>query len=455
MEPECVDYAAELHSLAPGRFVFDASPFLGRGAYGHVFRATDMCQPEGSPNRVVALKRVNERVLQDPANVHRIINEISLLRVLGGGDIVKLLDVVVPDDEGYTSFWFVMEYVDTNLKDSLEKSRAAQTPLPFDSARWILYCILRGTLKLHRAGVIHRDITPSNILVDSNLTVKLGDLGLARVRPPQQDGAARTGCAESTETATHYVTQRCYRAPELTFEERRYSQKVDIWSIGCIFAELLGSPPLCSAGEPVAHLCQILQVAGPPRNGISFGSRAGKRLVKLLVQQRNYGTQLDFNSVFPHAPPLALELLRRMLTLEPNDRFGAEEALHHELFRDLIQGDALPTPSTFPENPRHADLAEAKKALLRTARSCRRTDTVALALPNVSPSPVWMVPAADLDSAEPEIDLGFAVMPFDDPEQDAADEPKRMWLVWGVVACAALGACFGTWRLIRHHRSTK
>ncbi|CAM9826168.1 unnamed protein product, partial [Laminaria digitata] len=183
--------------------------------------------------------------------------------------------------------------------------------------------VLRGLKFIHSANVLHRDMKPSNLLVNANCDLAICDFGLAR-------GVE----LEYEDELTEYVVTRWYRAPELLCDSTHYGKTVDVWSVGCIFAEMLSRRPFFQGHNPHHQLETIVSVLGlPPEEELSFVTHPAAR--KAIMSRANTKPK-DLESYFPaDASPLALDLLRRMLVFHPEHRITVDEALEHAYLADL------------------------------------------------------------------------------------------------------------------------
>merc|ERR1719481_1711914 len=167
-------------------------------------------------------------------------------------DVIKLIDVIPPDETEINSFdevYLVMPRMETTLARVIKSSQK----LTKRHIQFFLYQMLRGLKYIHSAGVIHRDLKPENILINGyDCNLKITDFGLAR------------GVYKDEKNLTEYVVTRWYRAPEVMCSARQYDEKVDEWSVGCIFAELLLRKPLFPGGNHIDQLKLIFQLIGTP-----------------------------------------------------------------------------------------------------------------------------------------------------------------------------------------------
>ncbi|XP_034403918.1 serine/threonine-protein kinase NLK isoform X3 [Cyclopterus lumpus] len=210
---------------------------IGYGAFGVVWSVTDP-----RDGKRVALKKM-PNVFQNLVSCKRVFRELKMLCFFKHENVLSALDILQPPHIDY----FEEIYVVTELMQSdLHKIIVSPQPLSSDHAKVFLYQILRGLKYLHSAGILHRDIKPGNLLVNSNCVLKICDFGLARVEE-----------SDESRHMTQEVVTQYYRAPEILMGSRHYSNSIDIWSVGCIFAELLGRRILFQAQSPIQQSKRI------------------------------------------------------------------------------------------------------------------------------------------------------------------------------------------------------
>jgi mitogen-activated protein kinase 1/3 len=223
------------HSFKAGSHTFTVDSrysmirLIGSGAYGVVISASDAIE-----KRNVAIKMV-PRAFNDEIDAKRILREIKLMKHLRHENIVNIIDMMPPlasSVEDFRDVYIVADLMETDLHRIIYSKQA----LSIDHAQYFVYQMLRGLKYIHSANVIHRDLKPSNLLVNSNCDLKICDFGLAR-------GIRNDHGIGKTMFLTEYVVTRWYRAPEIMLACHEYSKPVDIWSVGCIFAELLKRKP--------------------------------------------------------------------------------------------------------------------------------------------------------------------------------------------------------------------
>ncbi|KAL2530345.1 Mitogen-activated protein kinase 16 [Forsythia ovata] len=258
------------------------------------------------------------------------IREIKLLRLLRHQDIVEIKHILLPPSRReFKDIYVVFELMESDLHHVIK----ANDDLTPEHYQFFLYQLLRGMKYIHTANVFHRDLKPKNILANDDCKLKICDFGLARV------------AFNDTPTAifwTDYVATRWYRAPELCGSFfSKYTPAIDIWSIGCIFAELLTGKPLFPGKNVVHQLDLMTDLLGtpPPETIARIRNEKARRYLSSLRKKK----PIPFSHKFPNADPLALRLLERMLAFDPKDRPSAEEALADPYFRNLAKVEREPS----------------------------------------------------------------------------------------------------------------
>ena len=301
---------------------------IGLGAYGVVCSCYDKKE-----NRNVAIKKVGN-AFEDLVDAKRIVREIKLLRYFDHDNIVSLYDIPKPPSRtGFNDIYIISDLMETDLHRVIY----SRQDLTDDHIQYFIYQILRGVLYMHSANIIHRDLKPANILANKNCDLKICDLGLGRgeVRDEEDE--------EKKVELTEYVITRWYRAPEVILCPSEYSKAVDIWSIGCIFAELLGRQPLFPGDHYLDQIQKIISVLGTPKNDdLEFITKIeAKDFLMKLVKR----TKQTWSSLFPNANPVALDLLGKMLTFNPKKRYTVDQCISHPYFEGLHDPEQEPITS--------------------------------------------------------------------------------------------------------------
>lgn len=304
------DFQDELDAL-DNRYIVEK--IIGSGSYGVVLRARD----KSNDNSLVAIKRVNKEIFEEVILAKRILREIKLLEHFHDDNVIGLRNILTPKSENFDSFYIVMDIMETDLKQVIRSGQK----LTDAHVQFFIYQALRALRVIHKAGVIHRDVTPANILVNTNCDLKICDFGLAKEEA--DDGA----------DMTDYVTMRWYRAPELVMEHKNYTAQIDVWGIGCIMGELLGSKPMCTGKDRVNQLDKIIDLIGTPseQDLCTIGSSAAQK----YLRKKTPRPPIDFVAKFPQASPEAIDLLRGMLQFHPDKRITVSAAMRHPYLAQL------------------------------------------------------------------------------------------------------------------------
>ncbi|KAJ1498961.1 hypothetical protein HMI54_012226, partial [Coelomomyces lativittatus] len=233
-----------------------------------------------------------------------------------------------------------------------------------DHCQYFIYQIFRALKFLHSANIIHRDLKPSNILVNANCDLKICDFGLARTVQTDptlsRHFASRGGTHPGGEIMTEYVATRWYRAPELMLSPT-YTSSMDIWSVGCIFSELLTGQPLFPGTHPHHQIQLMVQVLGfpPPEINQHLSTRGQAFISHLMVPSSTSTSTSSSPSMMPsstsleslhhhQASPMALDLLTHCLQWLPDQRYTAHQLLHHPYVALYHDPDDEPTCPPVP-----------------------------------------------------------------------------------------------------------
>ncbi|ONL96831.1 Mitogen-activated protein kinase 5 [Zea mays] len=272
---------------------------------------------------MVAIKKI-ANAFDNHMDAKRTLREIKLMRHLDHENIIGIRDVIPPPiPRAFNDVYIGMEFMETDLHQIIRSGQE----LSEEHCQYFLYQILRGLKYIHSAGVIHRDLKPSNLLLSANCDLKICDFGLAR---PSSD----------SDMMTEYVVTRWYRAPELLLNSTDYSAAIDVWSVGCIFMELIDRRPLFPGRDHMHQMRLITEVIGTPTDdelGFTRNEDARKYMRHLPQFPRR-----PFASLFPRVQPLALDLIERMLTFNPLQRITVAEALAHPYLERLHDVDDEP-----------------------------------------------------------------------------------------------------------------
>lgn len=280
--------------------------YIGKGAYGVVFKAIDKKTQE-----VVALKK-NFDAFQNATDSQRTYREIMLLQELNGHEnIIRLLNVIKAEND--KDIYLIFEYMETDLHTVIRANI-----LETIHKQFIMYQILKALKFIHSSGIIHRDLKPSNILINSEAYIKICDFGLAR---------CTTSVVNKDVTMTDYVATRWYRAPEILLGSTKYTVQADLWSVGCIFGELLNCKPMFPGTSTLTQINKVLEVTGKPSKEdiASIQSDLAITMLETIVVTK----PKSLKSLFPKATSVELDLLSKLLQFNPNKRITVEKALEH------------------------------------------------------------------------------------------------------------------------------
>ncbi|KAJ1845631.1 Cyclin-dependent kinase catalytic subunit [Coemansia sp. RSA 2708] len=280
---------------------------VGEGTYGVVYKARDL-----QDGKIVAMKKIRLEV-DDEGVPSTAIREISLLKELQHENIVKLFDIVYNDAKLY----LVFEFLDLDLKKYMDSvGPGGLSPAQVKS---YMHQLVKGIAFCHSHRTLHRDLKPQNLLIDQSGMLKIADFGLGRA------------FGVPLRVYTHEVVTLWYRSPEILMGSRHYSIGMDMWSVGCIFAEMVQRKPLFPGDSEIDEIFKIFRILGTPTEEIwpdvtslpdykpSFPKWQGKNLTDLLP-----GLDAD-----------GIDLLKRMLTYDPAHRISAKQALAHPYFNDI------------------------------------------------------------------------------------------------------------------------
>lgn len=351
---------------------YEVKQIIGTGSYGSVCEAYDQ-----EKKQLVAIKRI-AHMFDDLIDCKRILREIAILSKLQHDHVVKVYDIVAPSSiSSFDELYMVMEICDSDLK-KLCRTDVTLTPLHINT---LLYNLLVGLKYLHSAGIYHRDLKPANCLVNQDCSVKICDFGLSRAigdeqlhlhalpNTPRGDGEgdsipvpAVPATQRMKRALTGHVVTRWYRAPELILLQENYTEAIDIWSVGCIYAELLGmlegtrtqdrgplfpgsscfplSPDHKHKADYKYHtrgkhdqLNMIFNLLGTPSDADveQLERDDAKRYIRCFAKREGEGLRAKF----PNVDADSTDILGRMLKFNPKDRMPVAQCLEHRLFKEL------------------------------------------------------------------------------------------------------------------------
>ncbi|KAH8834760.1 kinase-like domain-containing protein [Flagelloscypha sp. PMI_526] len=295
---------------------------LGEGTYATVYKGRNRTN-----NEIVALKEIH--LDAEEGTPSTAIREISLMKELKHVNILRLHDVIHTESK----LVLIFEYCEQDLKKYMDQNgdRGALSP---EIVKSFMYQLLKGTAVCHENQVLHRDLKPQNLLINRKGELKLGDFGLARA------------FGVPVNTFSNEVVTLWYRAPDVLLGSRTYSTPIDVWSCGCIFAEMISGVPLFRGKDNQDQLIRIMRIIGTPTDA-QFQSMF-RDSPEIQLKQYPYYPKMPFQSVVPTASPQALDLLERLLKFDPKERITAAEALSHPYFTTPSTQQVPPHPVTAP-----------------------------------------------------------------------------------------------------------
>jgi len=280
---------------------------LGKGAYGIVWKVMDKKYKQH-----VALKKVFD-AFHNATDAQRTYREVMFLQELNGHEnIIRLRNIIKAENN--KDLYLVFDFMETDLHHVIRAGILEEV-----HKQYVIYQLLKGLKYMHSAELIHRDLKPSNILINSDCHIKIGDFGLARSLTSSGD--------DTNIKLTDYVATRWYRAPEILLGSTKYSKAVDMWSVGCILGELIVGKALFQGTSTLNQIEKVLELIGKPKaDDIESieSPHAATILSSISVTKKR-----SFQNFFPNASEAALDLLRRLLVFNPNNRLTVEEALRH------------------------------------------------------------------------------------------------------------------------------
>lgn len=344
---------------------------LGKGSYGSVCLARSNITGE-----TVAIKSV-KGIFENMYEAKRILREICIMRILNHPHIVRIIEVLVTE-KSFRTIYIVMESAQSDLKKIVKSA----TYLNFDQVKYMLYQAVCGLRYIHSANILHRDLKPANILVNGDCTIKICDFGLSRSyqkinqfnefdpeshmkvehgRSLPRDKDNRDQNFVNKRELTLHVVTRWYRAPEVILLEKQYNKEIDIWSLGCVYAEILSlvkanaphyiergplfpgvscfplSPDVKTnikrMGYPCAEndqLNMIFNVLGTPKeDDLTFITDPKARAYVASFPTKPPQNLLDF---FPGCGPQELDILAKMLNFNPMNRILLDQLVMHPYF---------------------------------------------------------------------------------------------------------------------------
>lgn len=285
---------------------------LGAGAF-----ATAAAFKNTTTGKRVSVKKITN-AFEDLVDGKRHVREVNLLQQLKHDNIISILDMFLPETRDFNDIYIVQELMDSDLHKVIQSKQQ----LAEEHHRYFVYQILCAVHYLHSANLVHRDLKPANVLVNTNCDVKVCDFGLARA-----------GCLPGV---TDYVVTRWWRAPEVVLLPSAYNEKVDLWSVGCILAELIGRKPLFQGSDYLDQIKKIFKVIGTPSASDLVWLPPPPCPARAFVARMPVLPKQPWSRVYPAASQAAIEALEAMLCVNPMCRASAKDAMMQPYFQTLV-----------------------------------------------------------------------------------------------------------------------
>lgn len=305
-------------------FTYSAKAVVSRSSFGTVYKAVIQ-----ETNQLVGIKKIFE----DPDYKTR---ELEILKRIKHPNIVKIRHAFYTRDPAADKLYLnlVMDYIPDTLNKIIKLYKDMRQTIPIVYVKLYTYQLIRALGYLHAMNICHRDVKPQNLLVDlRSHTAKLCDFGSAKR-------------LERNETSISYIVSRCYRAPELIFGSTRYGCEVDMWSVGCVLAEIFLGTPIFNSHVSKDHIKYIIRHIGTPsRSDIE------------AMNSYNESYSFPYVKMFPlpkllhnKASPEAIDLISKLLVYSPSKRLTAHQAMMHPFFDALrVQVVRMPRVESLPE----------------------------------------------------------------------------------------------------------
>ncbi|KAF7724430.1 hypothetical protein EC973_001094 [Apophysomyces ossiformis] len=304
--------------IAPCRHVdrYERLNRIEEGSYGIVFRARDR-----ETGDIVALKKLK---LDKEKNGFPVtsLREIHTLMIAKHPNIVNVREIVMGTN--LDQVFIVMDFIEHDLKSLMSDMR---NPFLQSEVKTLMIQLLSAVALMHDNWIIHRDLKTSNLLLNNRGEIKVADFGLARKYGSPMGNM------------TQLVVTLWYRAPELLLGGKEYTTAIDIWSIGCIFGELVNNEPLLPGRSEIDQLDKIFKLLGAPTPESWPGFAQLPHAKNVSLSKNQYST---LRTRFPYLTEAGMDLMSKLLTYDPAKRITAEEALKHPYFRKKIYSPSAP-----------------------------------------------------------------------------------------------------------------
>uniref|UniRef100_A0A158P8D4 mitogen-activated protein kinase n=1 Tax=Angiostrongylus cantonensis TaxID=6313 RepID=A0A158P8D4_ANGCA len=309
--------------------------FLGSGAYGNVIKTIVECRD--GVVRAVAVKKFRDPFC-DSLQARMIYREIKLLQIMRHDSVIRAIDLYTPDnvEHEFKDVYVVTEFAGDSIVRILHDQKVTgRTHITHEHVPFIIYQLLRALKYIHSANIIHRDLKPGNMALTSDSDLTVLDFGMAR------------SLNRSERTLTQYVMTRWYRSPEVIYWNiDGYNEQVDLWSVGCITAELMFGEPLFPGEDSNAQYEMITKLCGSPDEDLMRKIEATSPATRRVVESYKQYKRQDFRQRFSGYPPLFVDFLDKILVLDPEKRLTVDSSLAHPYFADYVDASDEPVATT-------------------------------------------------------------------------------------------------------------
>ncbi|EEB14626.1 mitogen-activated protein kinase ERK-A, putative [Pediculus humanus corporis] len=302
---------------------------IGEGAHGIVLKAKNR-----KTGKLVALKRMLNNKGNEKVQLS-LLREIESLKHVNSTYVIKLLEVLTVG----SSVVLVLELMAGGLSSVIGD---VDDPIQIPQVKAYSRMILEGCSHLHKLKIMHRDLKPANLLIGFDGILKIADLGQARLNKGRP--------------YSHQIGSRWYRAPELLYGSRKYSLSIDVWSIGCIIAEMINCSPLFAGESDIEQLAIVIKSLGSPSEETWPGVHTLPDYGKITFPKSKGKL---WKTLIPNSPPGAIDLLKSLLLYNPKERLSCEQALNHSFFYlDPIglKDNQMTLPSVFTRTKKTDDI---------------------------------------------------------------------------------------------------
>ena len=293
---------------------------VGVGTFGTVYEAINKIT-----NEKVAIKKLRQKIDSWEKCMNQ--NEVYFLRKLNHPNIIKLLEVI---REKNNDISLIFEYCDFNLYEIIKNHKRNQTPIPESKIKNIVYNITLGLSYLHSNGIMHRDLKPENILIKGN-EIKIADFGTAKELP-------KYNTYNDMNIMTDYICTRWYRAPECVLKSKNYNEKVDIWALGCIMAELYILRPIFPGQSEFDQIEKIFKILGTPKK--EDWEEGFELMIKLGIIFPQYN-RINLKNLFLDISDDALNFLELIFQYDEIKRTSADELLNHPYLTNYMNNNSI------------------------------------------------------------------------------------------------------------------